>query len=63
MTTTEHPERSVPKVQFTDAEAGAKEFPDSSASARHYNYFKAAPAVGEPSVKYQPEITLVLTGP
>ena len=31
-------ERSVPKVQFTDAEAGAKEFPDST--ARHYNYFK-----------------------
>jgi propane monooxygenase small subunit len=42
MTTTDHPERSVPKVQFTDAEAGAKEFPDSSASARHYNYFKPA---------------------
>ncbi|HEY0573583.1 MAG TPA: toluene hydroxylase [Pseudonocardia sp.] len=31
-------ERSVPKVQFTDAEAGAKEFPDSN--ARRYNYFK-----------------------
>ena len=31
-------ERSVPKVQFTDAEAGAKEFPDST--ARRYNYFK-----------------------
>ena len=31
-------ERSVPKVNFTDAEAGAKEFPDSS--ARRYNYFK-----------------------
>jgi propane monooxygenase small subunit len=30
-------ERSVPKVQFTDAEAGAKEFPDSN--ARRYNYF------------------------
>jgi len=33
-------ERSVPKVQFTDAEAGAKEFPDST--ARRYNYFKPA---------------------
>ena len=32
-------ERSVPKVQFTDAEAGAKEFPDSN--ARLYNYFSA----------------------
>jgi propane monooxygenase small subunit len=31
-------ERSVPKVNFTDAEAGAKEFPDST--ARRYNYFK-----------------------
>jgi propane 2-monooxygenase small subunit len=29
--------RSVPKVNFTDAEAGAKEFPDSN--ARRYNYF------------------------
>ena len=32
MTTTERPERSVPKPQFTDAEAGAREFPDSSAA-------------------------------
>ncbi|GAA5171281.1 toluene hydroxylase [Pseudonocardia eucalypti] len=32
--------RSVPKVQFTDAEAGAKEFPDSN--ARRYNYFTPA---------------------
>jgi len=39
MTTTE---RSVPKPAFTDAEAGAKEFPDSSASARRFNYFKPA---------------------
>jgi len=31
-------ERSVPKVHFTDAEAGAKEFPDST--ARRYSYFK-----------------------
>jgi propane monooxygenase small subunit len=41
MTTTERPERSVPKPEFTDAEAGAREFPDSSAAARRYNYFKA----------------------
>jgi propane monooxygenase small subunit len=33
-------ERSVPRVNFTDAEAGAKEFPDST--ARRYNYFKPA---------------------
>jgi propane monooxygenase small subunit len=39
MTTTE---RSVPKPVFTDAEAGAREFPDSSASARRYNYFTPA---------------------
>ncbi len=38
MTSTQ--ERSVPKVQFTDAEAGAKVFPDSD--ARRYNYFKPA---------------------
>ena len=50
MTTTEprvaevpaRPERSVPKPQFTDAEAGAKEFPDSDAAARHFNYYKPA---------------------
>lgn len=36
MTTTE---RSVPKPAFTDAEAGAKEFPDST--ARTFNYFQA----------------------
>jgi propane 2-monooxygenase small subunit len=42
MTTTESSsERSVPKPQFTDAEAGAREFPDSGPSARRYNYFKA----------------------
>jgi propane 2-monooxygenase small subunit len=35
MTTT--PERSVPKPQFTDAEAGARQFPDSD--ARSFNYF------------------------
>jgi propane monooxygenase small subunit len=37
MTTT--PERSVPKPAFTDAEAGAKVFPDSD--ARRFNYFTA----------------------
>lgn len=30
-------ERSVPKPEFTDAEAGAKVFPDST--SRSYNYF------------------------
>ena len=35
-------QRSVPKVNFTDAEAGAKEFPDSSAAARRFNYYKPA---------------------
>jgi len=34
------PERSVPKPVFTDAEAGAKEFPDSN--ERRFNYFKPA---------------------
>ena len=33
-------ERSVPKIVFTDAEAGAKEFPDST--ARRYNYYTPA---------------------
>ena len=33
-------ERSVPKVTFTDAEAGAKTFPDSD--ARRYNYYVPA---------------------
>jgi propane 2-monooxygenase small subunit len=31
------PERSVPKVEFTDAEAGALEFPDSN--LRRFNYY------------------------
>ena len=35
----ERPPRSVPRVNFTDAEAGAKDFPDSGASARRYNYY------------------------
>ena len=35
MTTTQ--ERSVPKPVFTDAEAGAKEFPDST--SRRFNYY------------------------
>jgi propane monooxygenase small subunit len=34
------PERSVPKPVFTDAEAGAKEFPDSN--SRRFNYFTPA---------------------
>jgi len=38
MTTTQGQERSVPVVQFTDAEAGAKEFPDSG--ARSFNYYQ-----------------------
>src|SRR5918912_2565184 len=38
----ERPPRSVPKPQFTDAEAGAKEFPDSDPGARRFNYFKPA---------------------
>jgi len=37
---TEAQQRSVPKVAFTDAEAGAKEFPDST--ARRYNYYTPA---------------------
>jgi propane monooxygenase small subunit len=36
--TTVTPERSVPKPVFTDAEAGAKEFP--SSRSRAYNYFE-----------------------
>ena len=35
--TTSSEERSVPKVEFTDAEAGAKEFPDSH--SRRFNYY------------------------
>ena len=38
----ERPPRSVPRVNFTDAEAGAKEFPDSGASARRFNYYVPA---------------------
>jgi propane monooxygenase small subunit len=41
-TTSERPERSVPKPVFTDAEAGAREFPDSGASARRFNYYTSA---------------------
>src|SRR5512135_1277690 len=37
---TETSERSVPKPVFTDAEAGAKTFPDST--KREYNYFRPA---------------------
>ena len=43
MTTVEQrPNRSVPKPAFTDAEAGAQEFPDSGPSARRFNYFTPA---------------------
>ena len=35
--TTSPPPRDLPKPEFTDAEAGAKEFPDST--ARRYNYY------------------------
>jgi propane monooxygenase small subunit len=40
MTTTQNaaPERSVPKPVFTDAEAGARVFPDST--SRQYNYYR-----------------------
>src|SRR5258708_36895766 len=34
------PERSVPMVVFTDAEAGAREFPDST--SRRFNYYTPA---------------------
>ena len=37
---TEAQQRSVPKPVFTDAEAGAKEFPDSN--ARRFNYYTPA---------------------
>ena len=37
---TETPVRSVPKVNFTDAEAGAKTFPDST--ERRFNYYVPA---------------------
>lgn len=36
------PPRSVPKPVFTDAEAGAREFPDSGPGARRYNYYVPA---------------------
>jgi len=39
-TTTEQPERSVPKITFTDAEAGAQDFP--SSTSRSYNYYEPA---------------------
>ena len=38
-TNSTRPLRSVPKPVFTDAEAGAAEFPDSSTEARRYNYY------------------------
>ena len=39
-------ERSLPKPVFTDAEAGAKEFPDST--ARRFNYYTPAEAQADP---------------
>jgi propane 2-monooxygenase small subunit len=33
-------ERSVPRPEFTDAEAGAREFPDSN--SRRFNYYTPA---------------------
>ncbi len=44
--TTAPAERSVPKPVFTDAEAGAKEFPDST--ARRFNYYTPTEAQAEP---------------
>jgi len=35
--TTETTQRDLPKPEFTDAEAGAREFPDSN--ARRFNYY------------------------
>ena len=45
MTTSEKPaqssrERSFPTIEFTDSEAGAREFP--SSKSRSYSYFKPA---------------------
>ena len=48
MTTTERPERSVPKPQFTDAEAGAREFPDSSAARPSLQLLQARQAQADP---------------
>jgi propane monooxygenase small subunit len=42
LSTDSRPNRSVPKPHFTDAEAGAQEFPDSGASARRFNYYTSA---------------------
>lgn len=39
-TTVTQPERSFPRLEFTDAEAGSKVFP--SSTSRTYNYFKPA---------------------
>lgn len=40
MTVTEQHQRNLPQPEFTDAEAGARVFPDST--ARNYNYFTPA---------------------
>jgi len=47
---TETPVRSVPKVNFTDAEAGAKTFPDST--ERRFNYYVPA---GRKQTHYEEE--------
>ena len=41
--------RSVPKPVFTDAEAGAKEFP--SSRSRSYNYFEPQASAARPSTR------------
>jgi propane monooxygenase small subunit len=57
------PERSVPKPVFTDAEAGAKEFP--SSRSRHYNYFtprkRRASVYEDVTVDVQPDPARHLT--
>jgi propane 2-monooxygenase small subunit len=56
-------ERSVPKPVFTDAEAGAKEFP--SSKSRSYNYFsprkRRASVYEDVTVDVQPDPARHLT--
>jgi propane monooxygenase small subunit len=56
-------ERSVPKPVFTDAEAGAQEFP--SSTSRHYNYFtprkRRATVYEDVTVDVQPDPARHLT--
>ena len=42
-------ERSVPKPEFTDAEAGAREFP--SSNSRSFNYFTPRVSGGRRSTR------------